>query len=388
MPKPKVFISYAHSDEPELPGRDDVKWLGYVKGHLAPLSYAADVEFWADRDLFGSQDWEKRIFAAIDACDIFILCVSANSLGSPFITKKEVPRILERQRQNNSTEIPALYPILITPCGGLDGFDWLRTPNMRPKDRKALSEYERTAGKNERDTVMASIVNDLAQLARKLPAGQAQLTPLAPSQILQPTAPVRLSEQRRIVDGNIYLPSQASNRVVLEIGFIPRAVATIKPKGKAKSRARKPVRVVFGVSAASLTATISSGRIAEARTEFARGHNPPSTAVIVQPAAGRTMRYFDIHSCDGGTLSGNPLRDAGETGDVELFSIDGAEPDLTVTAQVSIDFSGLQVEEEDQVCASEQDQATRASQLRALAKLVLKKHGSSYQLGGYPDDKT
>ena len=380
MTTPKVFISYAHLDEPE--GRDEVKWRTYVESHLRPLERTAQVTPWSDVNLHGSQDWEARILAAIDACDIFVLLVSPNALGSAFITEKEVPRILKRQRQNNSTETPAFYPILITPCGGLDGFDWLRTPNMRPKDRKALSEYERTAGKNERDRVMASIVNDLAQLARKLPAGQAQPAPPVPGRTPQPTAPVPLSGQRRIVDGNVYMPSQASNRVVLEIGFIPRAVVTIKPKGKAKPRARKPVRVVFGVSAASLTTTISSGRISEARTEFAKGHNPPRTAVIVQPAAGRTMRYFDIHSCDGGTLSGNPLRDAGEAGDVELFSIDGAEPELTVTAEVSIDFSGLQVEEEDQICTTEQDQAARASQLRALAKLVLKKHGSCYQLGG------
>ncbi|MCC5993973.1 MAG: toll/interleukin-1 receptor domain-containing protein [Rhodobacteraceae bacterium] len=380
MTTPKVFISYAHLDEPE--GRDEVKWRTYVECHLRPLQKTAQVTFWSDDNLRGSQDWQARILAEIDSCDIFVLLVSPHSLGSDFITKTEVPRILDRQRRNSSTEVPAFYPILITPSGGLDGFRWLRTPNMRPKGRKALSQYEHTEGKNERDTVMARIVDDLAKLARELTAGHAQPAAPTPNPAQQPISPVLLSKQRRIVDGNLYTPSQDPNRVVLEIGFIPRAVATINPKGNAKSRARKPVRVICGVSTASVTATISSGRITEARTEFAKGHNPPRTAVIVQPAAGRMIRYFDIHSCDGATLSGNPLRDAGETGDVELFSIEGADPDMTVTAQVNIDFSGLQVEEEDQVCTSEMDQAARASQLRALAKLVLKKHGSAYQLGG------
>lgn len=376
MPKPKVFISYAHRDEPEFPGRDDVKWLSYVKGHLAPLSDAADVEFWADTDLLGSQDWEKRIFAAIDACDIFILCVSANSLGSTFITKKEVPRILERQQQNGSSETPAFYPILITPCGGLRTFDWLRAPNMRPKDRKALSEFERTGGKNERDTVMAGIVDELVKLAKQI---ESITTPLSETQprVGTPVLPaIPLTPERRIVDGYLDMPSQAANRVVLDIGFIERAVTTIKPRGRGE------VRVVFGVQAATMTTTISSGRITEFRTGFAQGYRPPRTSVIVQPSAGRTIRHFDIRSCDGGTLSGNPLLDTGEHGAIELFSIEGATPDLTISAQVKLDISGLQVEEEDQVCLSAADQAARASQLRALAQLVLKKHGSTYELGG------
>lgn len=166
MPKPKVFISYAHGDEPEDRGRDGIQWLTYVKDHLAPLIDAADVEFWSDTDLLGSQDWETRIFAAIDACNIFILLVSPQSLGSDFIKSKEIPRILERQAINGSAETPALYPILLIPCAGLRSYPWLRTPNMRPKGGKALSEYEMTAGKDERNRVMAGIANDIARVAQ------------------------------------------------------------------------------------------------------------------------------------------------------------------------------------------------------------------------------
>lgn len=382
MPKPKVFISYAHRDEPEFPGRDDVKWLSYVKAHLAPLRDAADVEFWAESGLLGSQDWETRIFAAIDTCDIFILCVSANSLGSTFITKNEVPRILDRQQRNGSPETPALYPILITPCGGLRAYDWLRAPNIRPKDSKALSEFERTAGKNERDTVMASIADELVKLTKQIETITTPSSETLPRVGTTALPTIPLTPERRIVDVYLDMPSQDACRVVLDFGFIERAVTTIKPRGRGE------VQVVFGVQAATLTTTISSGRITEFRTGFAQGYRPPRTSVIVQPSAGRTIRHFDIRSCDGGILSGNPLLDTGEHGAIELFSIEGAAIDLTISAQVKLDISGLQVEEEDQVCTSAASKTARASQLRALALLVMKKHGSTYDLGGYPDDAT
>jgi hypothetical protein len=34
--KPILFISYAHADEPERPGPEEIQWLTFVTGYLRP----------------------------------------------------------------------------------------------------------------------------------------------------------------------------------------------------------------------------------------------------------------------------------------------------------------------------------------------------------------
>ena len=47
--KPILFISYAHADEPERPGPDEIKWLSFVTGYLRPAVKHGAVEILARR---------------------------------------------------------------------------------------------------------------------------------------------------------------------------------------------------------------------------------------------------------------------------------------------------------------------------------------------------
>ena len=38
--KPRIFISYAHADEPEKPAEGEIKWASFVTGYLRPADQA------------------------------------------------------------------------------------------------------------------------------------------------------------------------------------------------------------------------------------------------------------------------------------------------------------------------------------------------------------
>src|SRR5579863_7782052 len=100
-PKPLVFISYAHADEPDLPedpAVGKIRWLSLVMGFLWPGVQSGKYKVWVDELMPMGADLHPEIAAKIRACDIFVLLVSTRSTGSDYILHKEIPII--RQRQN------------------------------------------------------------------------------------------------------------------------------------------------------------------------------------------------------------------------------------------------------------------------------------------------
>jgi hypothetical protein len=178
--KPLVFVSYAHADEPQHPREHEVPWLTWMKTHFGPLEQLGALEFFSDTDVLAGQDWEVRIGEALRNCDIFILLVSPNSLKSKYIRETEVQTILNRQQASGSNESPLFLPIVIVALDDetLDLYDWLKTPNRRPRDGKALSDLQMTAGLDVRSRVMAGIVGEVVRLLRK---PSAPLSATAPS---------------------------------------------------------------------------------------------------------------------------------------------------------------------------------------------------------------
>ncbi len=176
--KPFVFVSYAHADEPQHPRDHEMQWLSYVKEHFAPLEKQGLVEYWTDQNTLGAQDWDKRIHEALARCDIFVLLVSPKSLASTFIVDTEVQTILDRQKASGSTESPLLFPIVIRAVDDkvLNLYPWLKTPNRRPRDGKALSDFENTAGLDVRGRAMAGIVGEVASLIGQLSGAAASGT--------------------------------------------------------------------------------------------------------------------------------------------------------------------------------------------------------------------
>jgi hypothetical protein len=94
--KPVIFVSYAHADEPENPRGEEIQWLSFVMKFLRPAVRSGHFAVWADRQMPGGTKWDQEIDRHLRGCDIFILLVSANSMGSEYIIDKELDIARER----------------------------------------------------------------------------------------------------------------------------------------------------------------------------------------------------------------------------------------------------------------------------------------------------
>jgi TIR domain len=160
--KPRIFISYAHADEPEKPAEGEVKWLSFVERYLRPALKQGAVEIWIDRLMRGGDPWNPEIERRLRDCDIFILLVSPNSLSSDYVVDKEIAII--RERQTNREDIH-FYPLVVTPTPEA-GLDLVRDLNLRPRDGKPFSDYElsdRYRHINEAANEIAAIAKEIAK---------------------------------------------------------------------------------------------------------------------------------------------------------------------------------------------------------------------------------
>ena len=99
MPSPKVFVSYSHRDR-------DAKALQQLQRFLTPLERDGVVSVWADTELKGGDDWKQEIFQALAEATVAVLLISQDFLASDFITREEIPRILQREAEGRLKVLP------------------------------------------------------------------------------------------------------------------------------------------------------------------------------------------------------------------------------------------------------------------------------------------
>jgi small GTP-binding protein len=136
----KVFISYAHEDEAF---KDDLLTV------LKPLERKGLLKIWHDRIIEEGDEWRRGIEKAINECDVALLFVSKSFLASPFIQDKELPRLIERRKQQGLHVIP----IIISPCMW-DSERVLADLQAMPKDAKSVNSFREGY---ERDQVWTEI---------------------------------------------------------------------------------------------------------------------------------------------------------------------------------------------------------------------------------------
>jgi len=141
----KIFISYAHRDE---------TWKERVKVHLAALDMDNDLDIWDDSRIAVGQEWEKEIEAALDSAQVALLLITAHFLASRFIKGKEVPRILER-RKNEGLRV---FSVIVEPCPWQE-VDWLNKIQNLPKYGKPLSQMRKPEA-DENLSRLAKLVRD------------------------------------------------------------------------------------------------------------------------------------------------------------------------------------------------------------------------------------
>lgn len=199
--RPTVIVTYSRADK---------KTLRRLKVHLATLEDVIDL--WVDTSKIPEGDpWYREICRAIDAASIAILLVSPDYLASEVVRNKELPRILERQRDGKLTVLSVFvspsavarigFPVKdprtgLTHTVTLDQFQGFGEPD-RP-----LSKMPRT----ERDLVFVALEGRVRELAGGTvgPRGEPELSPVEPP-VRRPASP----RERRSSPPSAVLPDAA-----------------------------------------------------------------------------------------------------------------------------------------------------------------------------------
>jgi parallel beta-helix repeat protein len=158
--QPSIFVSYSHAD---------TRWLNELDPHLKGLSLHARVERFDDRQLFGGDDWNAEVKAALDRADIILLLVTANFIGSEYIQRVELPTALKRRQENGSVVVPVLVQDCARMLLAIDDINYLpkdpggalkpldkwrgaeRNSGFRQVTEHVLAQIERWRSRAERD---------------------------------------------------------------------------------------------------------------------------------------------------------------------------------------------------------------------------------------------
>ena len=98
--KPKVFISYSHTDEVQR------KKLELCLKVLATGGVLH--EGWHDRKLQPGERWDKTIRAELEAADVVLFLVSNAALASDYIQSVEMKRAFAREGEGKTVVVPVI----------------------------------------------------------------------------------------------------------------------------------------------------------------------------------------------------------------------------------------------------------------------------------------
>lgn len=116
-----IFISYAHEDK---------EWLGKLTPYLKVLqNEGLQIKPWDDRRIEAGNKWRKDIKNNLENAEAAILLISTHFLASDFITKKELPPLLELSKKRGLR----IYCIIVGYCRftnhpELEGFQTVNDP--------------------------------------------------------------------------------------------------------------------------------------------------------------------------------------------------------------------------------------------------------------------
>jgi GTPase SAR1 family protein/predicted phosphodiesterase len=95
----KLFLSYAHSDEPL---RQE------LMKHLSLLQRQGVIQTWHDRNINAGDDWKQQIDDNLNTATVILLLISADFLYSDYCYEIEMQRALERHNAGEARVIPVV----------------------------------------------------------------------------------------------------------------------------------------------------------------------------------------------------------------------------------------------------------------------------------------
>ena len=70
---PLVFVAYQHAD---------TRWLEELRKHLGSLIHSEKIEFFSDRQIGGSEEWDPAIQKKLTSAKVIVPMISPNFLSS------------------------------------------------------------------------------------------------------------------------------------------------------------------------------------------------------------------------------------------------------------------------------------------------------------------
>ena len=116
--KPRIFISYSHTDE---------RLRKVLELHLVVLKIQGLVhKVWHDRRIQAGMDWDKKIQEQLAEADVVLFLTSTAALASGYINQDELRPALERHVKGKAVVVP----IILERC------DWVKTFAASPPLKK------------------------------------------------------------------------------------------------------------------------------------------------------------------------------------------------------------------------------------------------------------
>jgi hypothetical protein len=95
----RIFVCYSHAD---------ADYMNRLIVHMKPVERKGELELWVDTKLKAGDKWHDEINEGLKHATAAILLVSADFMASEFITKYELPVLLNAARNRGLTIIPLL----------------------------------------------------------------------------------------------------------------------------------------------------------------------------------------------------------------------------------------------------------------------------------------
>jgi hypothetical protein len=139
--KKKIFISYCHEDK---------DWLTIIMKYLKGLEYE-DIEIWFDKKIKTGDEWNPVIDDAIQTSHMTICLISQQYLYLDFIRTREVPQILNKQKEGM-----IVFPVLFENCTW-KVISWIKSLQIFPGDGIPLEDLT----EKEQKTMFIKLIDQI-----------------------------------------------------------------------------------------------------------------------------------------------------------------------------------------------------------------------------------
>ena len=154
----KVFISYSSENRVE---KDElVSYLKVLENGDSTASI--EVSPWDDSKIEIGEEWESKIFEAVQEAQMAILLVTTNFLTSDFIRKKELIQILERHEKKELIVVP----VIARHCA------WKQAPWLSKLEVFSKGQVIWEGQRDDIEERLAALTDEVANCAKRLTVEQ------------------------------------------------------------------------------------------------------------------------------------------------------------------------------------------------------------------------